>query len=66
MWFHQVALKALILYTCPTGAFTEYITRAPIGPVLPAGTVAQRFGRDLLDAVLNLLSNPSRGRCLMD
>ena len=32
---------------------------APIGSVLPAGTVAQRFGRDLLDAVLHLLSNPS-------
>ena len=36
----------------------EYITRAPIGSVLPAITVAQRFGRDLL-VVLHLLSNLS-------
>ena len=35
------------------------ITRAPVGSVLPAGTVAQRFGRDLLVVVLHLLSNPS-------
>ena len=51
-----------ILYSSPAGAFTEYITRAPIGSVLPAGTVAQRFGRDLLVVVLHLLSNPSRCR----
>ena len=37
----------------------EYIARAPIGSVLPAGTVAQRFDRDLLVVVLHLLSNPS-------
>ena len=49
-----------ILYSSPAGAFTEYITRAPIGSVLTAGTVAtQRFGRDLLVVVLHLLSNPS-------
>ena len=48
-----------ILYSSPAGAFTEYITRAPIGSVLPAGTVTQRFGRDLLVVVLHLLSNPS-------
>ena len=48
-----------ILYSSPAGAFTEYITRAPIGLVLPAGTVAQRIGRDLLVVVLHLLSNPS-------
>ena len=48
-----------ILYSSPAGAFTEYITRAPIGSVFPAGTVAQRFGRDLLVVVLHLLSNPS-------
>ena len=48
-----------ILYSSPAGAFTEYITRAPIGSVLPAGTVAQRFGSDLLVVVLHLLSNPS-------
>ena len=33
--------------------------RVPIGSVLPAGTVAQRFGRNLLVVVLHLLSNPS-------
>ena len=33
--------------------------RAPIVSVLPAGTMAQRFGRDLLVVVLHLLSNPS-------
>ena len=38
---------------------TEYITRAPIGSVLPADTVAQRFGCDLLVVVLHLLSDPS-------
>ena len=32
------------------------IARTPIGSVLPAGTVAQRFGRDLLVVVLHLLS----------
>ena len=48
-----------ILYSSPAGAFTEYITRAPIGSVLPAGTVAQRLGRDLLVVVLHLLSNQS-------
>ena len=48
-----------ILYSSPAGAFTAYITRAPIGSVLPAGTVAQRFGRDLLVVVLHLLSSPS-------
>ena len=37
----------------------EHITRAPIGSVLPAGTVAQSFGCDLLVVVLHLLSNPS-------
>ena len=36
-----------------------YITRAPIGSVLPAATVAQRCGRDLLVVVSHLLSNPS-------
>ena len=41
------------------GAFTEYIMCTTIGSVLPAGTVAQRFGRDLLVAVLHLLSTPS-------
>ena len=48
-----------ILYSSPGGAFTEYITRAPIGTVLPVGNVAQRFGRDLLVVVLHLLSNLS-------
>ena len=48
-----------ILYSSPAGAFTENITRAPIGSVLPAGTVAQFFGCDLLVVVLHLLSNPS-------
>ena len=43
----------------PAGAFTEYIERALIGSVLPAGTVAHRFGRDLLVVVLHLLSTPS-------
>ena len=47
-----------ILYSSPAGAFTEYITCAPIGSVLPAGAVAQRFGC-LLVVVLHLLSNPS-------
>ena len=45
--------------SCPHGAFTENIRRAPIGSFLQAGTVAQRFGRDLLVVVLHLLSNPS-------
>ena len=35
------------------------IVSAPIRSVLQAGTVAQRFGRDQLVAVLHLLSNPS-------
>ena len=48
-----------IVYSSPAGAFTEYITRAPIGSVLPAGTVARRFCRDLLVVVLHLLSNSS-------
>ena len=50
-----------ILYSSPAGAFTEYVTRAPLGSVLPVGTAAQRFGRDLLVVVhvLHLLSNPS-------
>ena len=47
-----------ILYSSPAVAFMEYMTRAPIGSVLPAVTVAQRFGRDLL-VVLHLLSNLS-------
>ena len=47
-----------IMYSSPAGAFTEYITLAPIGSVLPAGIVAQRFGRDLV-VVLHLLPNPS-------
>ena len=38
---------------------TEYITHAPMGPVLPAGTVARRSGRDVLVAVLHPLSNTS-------
>lgn len=38
---------------------TEYITHAPMGPVLPAGTVARRSGRDVMVAVLHPLSNPS-------
>ena len=42
-----------------TGAFTEQVTRATVGSVLPAGTVAPRFGRDLLVVVLHLLSHPS-------
>ena len=50
------------LYSSPAGAFTEHITRAHIGSVLPARTVAQRFGRDLLVVVLHLLSIPSCGR----
>ena len=48
-----------ILNSSPAGAFTEYIQCAPMGSVLPAGTVAQRFSRDLLVVVLHLLSNPS-------
>ena len=48
-----------ILRSSPAGAFTEYITRAPIGSVLPASTVAQCFGRDLLVVVLHLPSNSS-------
>ena len=44
-----------ILCSSPAGAFTEYITRAPIGSVLPAGTMAQRFGRDLLVVVLHTM-----------
>ena len=46
----------------PVGAFAEYNTHAHIESGLPAGTVAQRFGRDLLVVVLHLLSNPSRCR----
>ena len=48
-----------MLYSSPADAFTENITRAPIGSVLPAGTGAQRCGHDLLVVVLHLLSNPS-------
>ena len=48
-----------ILSSSPAGAFTEYIARTPIGSGLPAGTVAQRFGLDLLVVVLHLLSNPT-------
>ena len=48
-----------IMYCSPAGAFTAYITRAPIGSVLPADTVAQCFGRDLLVVLLRLQSNPS-------
>ena len=48
-----------ILYSLPAGAFTEYIMCAPVVSVLPAGTVAQRFGRGLLVVVLHLLSNSS-------
>ena len=51
-----------LLYAQPAGAFTDCIARAPIGSVLPAGTVAQRFGPDLLVVVLHLLSSGSR-RC---
>ena len=32
---------------------------APIGSVLPTGTVAQHFGRDLVVIVLHLTSKPS-------
>ena len=40
--------------------FTECSSQsAPIVSVLPAGTVAQRFGRDLLVIELRLLSNLS-------
>ena len=46
-----------ILYSSPTGAFTEYITRAPVWSVLPAA--AQRVGHDLLVIVLHLLYNSS-------
>ena len=48
-----------ILYSSLAGAFTKYITRAPIGSISPDGTVAQRFGRDLLVVVLHLLANSS-------
>ena len=34
-------------------------TRAPVGSVLPARTVAQHFGHDLLVTVLHLLPVPS-------
>ena len=59
---HVLAVSSFfkhVPYSSPAGAFTGYITRAPIGSVLPAGTVAQRFGRDLLVVVLHLLSTPS-------
>ena len=61
-WSHVLAVSSSfkhILYSSPAGAFTEYTSRAPIGSVFPAGTVAQRFGRDLLVVVLHLLSHPS-------
>ena len=38
---------------------TEYFVRAPVGSALPAGTMAQRFCRDVLVGVLHLQSNPS-------
>ena len=54
-----------MLYSSPAGAFTEYITSAPIGSVLPADTVAHRSGRDLSVVVLHLLSKSSC-RCEVD
>ena len=49
----------LILYSAPAGAVTEYIMRALLVSVLPAGAVAQRFGHNLWVVVLHLPPNPS-------
>ena len=50
-WCHPLAYQHVqLICTCP---------RAPIGSVLPSGTVAQSSGRDLLVIMLHLLSNPS-------
>ena len=51
--------RSTVVCSSPAGAFTAHMTRAPIGSVLPAGTVAQRFGRGPLVVVLHLLSNPA-------